>query len=666
MADVRDGMKRPRPGRGRWFAAVIAVLGGVAAVLFPSARADAAGIVTTCTLQSLDNPSEAGSPARFRFFSNNVGSFPGPTGLVTFFDGLVPLGLPQLLTPDGLTLDRSTLIFETSSLSAGTHVITATLLPGPGSTPCPPGLPAPVTHEVRSTASSTAVASSTNPTVWGQSTTFTASVTKASGVPTGSVQFRIDGSPRGGPVALDGAGQAAITVSDLPAGSHAVDAVYTSDNPATRNSEGGLPGGQQVDRAATSTAVSSAPNPAEFGSEVALAATVSVSPPGAGTAGGSVQFRLDGVPLGGPVTLDGSARATLATSELAVGDRAITATYSGNANLLTSSGTTTQTIERVRTALTYNGATTADFHDPAVLSATLTRQRDGSPIGGASLTFTLGSTSCSGTTNGAGAATCTVVPQDPAGPATVQVGFAGDAQRQPAGTSAPFTISREQTSLRLTSGAVALSGAPFVASAVLTEDDGTPVLAGRTVAFTLGASASCTASTDAAGRAQCTIASGSVPLGPQTLTARFAQDPYYLASSAAGEVILYAFPSNGAFVIGDRVDAVGSTVQFFGSDWDKKNRLSGGEAPSSFKGFSASPGRPISCGATFKASTGNSDKPPATVPSYMGTIVTANVTKDGSTITGSRTRLVIVRTTSFDTSPGRGGAGTVVATIPCS
>ncbi|MFN0180245.1 MAG: Ig-like domain-containing protein [Gemmatimonadales bacterium] len=637
----------------------------MATVLTGPPPAAATGITTTCTLQSLVNPSEAGSPARFRFFSNNEGSIPGPTGLVTLLVDGVPLGIPEPLIPDGLTLDRSTLIIETSSLAPGTHLLSAIFIPVGLSTVCP-GAPPTVTHEVRSSASVTTVTSSVNPTTWGQATNFTASVTKVGATPTGSLQFRIGGSPKGGPVALDAAGQATLTVSDLGAGNHAVEAAFISDNPATRNSEGALSGGQQVEQADTSTALTSAPNPAETGVGVTLTATVTVIAPGAGLATGSVQFNVDGAALGAPVALSGSGSAALTTASLAIGDRAVTATFAGNADLRSSSAGVTQTIERERTALAYHGATTADFHDPASLSATLTRQRDGVAVSGAGLVFTLGSQSCTAVTNSNGTAACTVIPGDPAGPSTVTVAFAGDTQRVGANASAAFTIAHEQTTLRLTTGAVALAGAPFAASAVLTEDDGAPVLPGRVVIFTLGASASCTASTDAAGRAQCSIPSGALPLGPLSLKVSFAQDPYYLAASATGEVILYAFPSSGAFVIGDRGDATGSAVQFFGSDWDKVNRLSTGEAPSSFKGFTASPGAPINCGATFRAATGNSDKPPSSVPSYMGTIVTTQVTQNGSTITGTRARLVVVRSSRYDPSPGRGGHGTVIASIPCS
>ena len=39
------------------------------------------------------------------------------------------------------------------------------------------------------------------------------------------------------------------------------------------------------------------------------------------------------------------------------------------------------------------------------------------------------------------------------------------------------------------------------------------------------------------------------PLGPTTISANFAQDAYYLASSTTQDVIIYAFPTKGAFTI---------------------------------------------------------------------------------------------------------------------
>ena len=75
-----------------------------------------------------------------------------------------------------------------------------------------------------------------NPTssTYGQAVTFTATVSGAdgAGAPTGTVQFVIDSSDFGPPVTLSG-GAASLVVSTLTAGTHQINAIYTSDNPAT-------------------------------------------------------------------------------------------------------------------------------------------------------------------------------------------------------------------------------------------------------------------------------------------------------------------------------------------------------------------------------------------------------------------------------------------------
>jgi hypothetical protein len=92
----------------------------------------------------------------------------------------------------------------------------------------------------------TNLSSSANPSEAGQSVTFTATVSSAAGTPTGTVQFKVDGSSTGiAPVGLNGSGVAAFSTSALTAGPHAVTADYSGDtNFATRT--GTLSGGQQV------------------------------------------------------------------------------------------------------------------------------------------------------------------------------------------------------------------------------------------------------------------------------------------------------------------------------------------------------------------------------------------------------------------------------------
>src|SRR5262249_7523774 len=56
-------------------------------------------------------------------------------------------------------------------------------------------------------------------------------VAPAISVPTGTVQFHIDSTPIGGPVALDGSGKATSAVFSTPetAGSHTITALYSGD-----------------------------------------------------------------------------------------------------------------------------------------------------------------------------------------------------------------------------------------------------------------------------------------------------------------------------------------------------------------------------------------------------------------------------------------------------
>jgi len=78
-------------------------------------------------------------------------------------------------------------------------------------------------------ATTTAVTSSVNPSNLNQSVTFTATVISTAGTPTGTVQFKDNGTDLGSPVALNGSGVAMLTTSTLAAGIHNISAVYSGD-----------------------------------------------------------------------------------------------------------------------------------------------------------------------------------------------------------------------------------------------------------------------------------------------------------------------------------------------------------------------------------------------------------------------------------------------------
>src|SRR5439155_5539268 len=175
-----------------------------------------------------------------------------------------------------------------------------------------------------------------NPTVFGQSVIFTATVSglSSSGTPTGTVTFK-DGTTTLGVATLNSAAipVATFTTSALSAGSHAITAVYNGDTTFAPGTSGVVT--QAVNQASTTTTLSPSINPSAAGQAVTFTAIVSAVSPGAGTPTGMVTFQ-DGTTTLGTGTLDAIGRATFQTSSLTQGSHTVTATYQGEANFLTS------------------------------------------------------------------------------------------------------------------------------------------------------------------------------------------------------------------------------------------------------------------------------------------------------------------------------------------
>jgi hypothetical protein len=119
------------------------------------------------------------------------------------------------------------------------------------------------------------------------------------------------------------------------------------------------------------------------------------------------------------------------------------------------------------------------------------------------------------------------------------------------------------------------------------------------------------------------------------------------------------------FVIGDLEAVVGNHVMFWGAQWAKHNSLSGGPAPSAFKGFADSTNpNPPSCGGTWQSHPGNSSGPPDSVPADIIVMVSSSITRSGSTINGDVPKMVVVHTDpGYSTNPGHAGTGTVTAVV---
>ena len=207
---------------------------------------------------------------------------------------------------------------------------------------------------VNQAGTTTAVVSSGNPSVFGQSVTFTATVRVTSpgaGTPTGTVTFK-DGSSSIGTGVLTGGTTATFKTSRLTGGTHTITAAYVGDTNFS-SSSGTLSGGQTIIVAGTTTTVSTPANPSAFGQNVTFTAVVSCQLSVVSGPSGTVTF-LDGSTSLGTALLNSNEVATFATSSLAMGSHTITASYSGDTNFSPSSGTLSggQTVTKAGTTTT--------------------------------------------------------------------------------------------------------------------------------------------------------------------------------------------------------------------------------------------------------------------------------------------------------------------------
>jgi hypothetical protein len=210
--------------------------------------------------------------------------------------------------------------------------------------------------------------SSLNPSLSGQSVTFTATVT--GNLPTGTVQFKDGAANLGAPVTLAGGGTASFTTAALTSGSHSITAAYSGDGNNTTSTSAPLT--QNVNQSATTTSLTSSVNPSRVGQAVTFTATVTS---GGGTPGGTVTFK-DGAAAIGSATLAGGGVAALTISSLTLGSHSITAVYGGSASFATS--TSAAVIQAVNTP-----ADSLKLRAMQALATPVIAQNSGAAISGA-------------------------------------------------------------------------------------------------------------------------------------------------------------------------------------------------------------------------------------------------------------------------------------------
>jgi hypothetical protein len=239
------------------------------------------------------------------------------TGTVTFKDGTSVLG--------SATLSSGKATLTTALLTAGSHTLSVVFSGNPalaGSTS------AALTQTVKSATTTASLTLSANPAVFGQPITLTArvrAVAPGAGVPSGTITFK-DGTTVLGTATLSN-GVAVYQTAALAVGKHSLSAGYSGDGNFTGSSAAAVT--ETINKAATTTVLIS-PMP---GPTITLQAQVAVVAPGAATPTGTVTFK-DGTTVLGTGAVSGGV--ALLQTKLGKGKHQLTAIYSGDANVTTS------------------------------------------------------------------------------------------------------------------------------------------------------------------------------------------------------------------------------------------------------------------------------------------------------------------------------------------
>lgn|GEM_PF-6509319 len=280
----------------------------------------------TCTaaVSSAPNPSVYGQPVAFTAsLAARVPSTDIPTGVVEFYRKK-PGG--YMGTATIATNGTATLVF--AELDASAYPKVHVSCEGDSNfNDCESG---DHRHTVLKADTVTTLSSSANPSIFGETVTFTAEVVPVppgGGVPSGTVKF-IDGTTVLGANTLDSFGRTTFSATGLTGGVHYLSAVYETSQNYLASTSPVLT--QIVMRATAMLTLSSSANPSTYGETLTLTATAT-SPNG--TPVGTVIFS-DGTNLLGESELDTGGVARFMTNRLSVAGspHALRASYTGNGN----------------------------------------------------------------------------------------------------------------------------------------------------------------------------------------------------------------------------------------------------------------------------------------------------------------------------------------------
>jgi hypothetical protein len=350
---------------------------------------------------------------------------------------------------------------------------------------------------VTTTVSNILLSSSANPSTYTQSVTFTATVPSGT---TGTVTF-LDGTSNIGAGVISGTA-ASLTLSTLSAGSHNITAKLGTD---TSNVI------VQVINKATPTVTVTTPGASTFGGSVTITASV----PSGVT--GTIAFTSGPLSLGSGTIVSGAVSAT--TTVLAPPSDVITATYSGDSNYNSATGTVTQIVSKANPTSTLTSSV-----NPSVVNASVAFTDTLPTNVTGTVSFTSGSTVIGTATVTGGVATVTT--------STLQVGgdpitatYSGDSNYNSSVATLTQTVNKSSPVVTVATSGASIFGQSVTITAYV------PVGPTGTITITSGG-VTLGSGTITASNGTVTITTTALPIGSDLITATYSGDT--LNNSATG------------------------------------------------------------------------------------------------------------------------------------
>jgi probable HAF family extracellular repeat protein len=329
----------------------------------------------------------------------------------------------------------------------------------------------------------------------------------------------------------------------------------------------------------TSTSLASSLNPSTDGNAVTLTATVKQY--GSGTPTGTVSF-MDGGTLLGSVPLAGSA-ASFATATLSVGQHAITAAYSGDANFLPSAGNLSQTVNQVATNTIVISNLNPSTYKQALTFTASVSPASGSATATGTIAFKQGSLTLGSATLAQGSASLTPAAVLNAGTDPITASYSGDSNCLPSTGSFSQQVNQATITMSLKSNAKAVfvnSPVTFTASTT-GQYGGSPT---GTVAFSANAIQIGSPVPVAGGHAG--ITTRFAVAGTYTITAAYSGDANFLSGTATplSETVYQTAPTTTSLKSSGSRSTFGSSVTFTATVRPTIGSMPNGEAVTFYDG----------------------------------------------------------------------------------